>query len=44
MDRFTSITDEDVACLVQENDSDNTKTARVYSGAVSNMFVGGKAM
>ena len=34
MDRFASTTTEDIACLVQEKDSDN----------ISNIFIGKKAM
>ena len=45
MGRFASTTDEDIACLVQDKDNDNTKKLLVYtSGAISNIFAGKIAM
>ena len=42
MDRFASITDEDIAFLVQEKDSDNTKKVTCVSVVLFQTYLQGK--
>ena len=39
MDRFAKYSDEDIACLVQEKDNDNTKKATSVSVALFQTYL-----